>query len=143
MELHVSVICASMPSIRNLLRRYMPYVMGQSTSDTQLSTTRHGTEKSGKSVKDIITIRTMDSDEENFISLDDYNSANRTVPLDDSDYSGRVRTPPLNDYGHLEHSNNRTLPLPSDDAYTHATTETIVTAGNAAQGARKKRLGWF
>lgn len=121
----------------------MPYVMGQSTSDTELSNTARGTEKSGKSVKDIITIRTMDSDEENFISLDDYNSTNRTAPLDADDYSGRVRTPPLDDYSHLQHSDNRTLPLPSDDAYTHATTETIVTAGNAAQVNRKKRKGWF
>lgn len=98
-----------MPSIRNLLRRYVPYVMGQSTSDTNrgsrsgggggignhnasgLSTTaQNSTTRSGKSVKNI-TIRTMDSDEENFISLDDYHAANRTAPLQhvgDDDYGG-------------------------------------------------------
>ncbi|KAL9527886.1 SAT4 family membrane protein [Sphaerulina musiva] len=108
-ELHLSVVCASMPSIRNLLRRYVPYVMGQSTTDTNrgsrsgggggignhnasgLSTTaQNSTTRSGKSVKNI-TIRTMDSDEENFISLDDYHAANRTAPLQhvgDDDYGG-------------------------------------------------------
>ncbi|USW52750.1 Putative extracellular membrane protein, CFEM [Septoria linicola] len=167
-ELHASVITASMPSIRHLLRRYMPYVMGQSTGGTGASggqgvSTGRSHRTTIKSTKDI-TIRTMDSDEENIISLDFYNSTNRTAPLDacsstnrnptlDS-FEGMNHSPALDSHDHTSRTtpgheyrmsgNKRTLPLPSDDAYTHSTTETIVTAGDGAESARrKKRRGWF
>lgn len=146
----------------------MPYVMGQSTSGTGASgghgvSTGRSNRTTIKSIKDI-TIRTMDSDEENIISLDFYNSTNRTAPLDDCSSTNRTaavdssssinHTPAIDDHDNVARTapgheyrmsgNNRTLPLPSDDAYTHATTETIVTAGDDMDSARrKKRRGWF
>ncbi|EME40847.1 hypothetical protein DOTSEDRAFT_74416 [Dothistroma septosporum NZE10] len=94
-ELHTSIVCASMPSIRNLLRKFMPYIMGSSTDGTGRSgppkaTSTGATNRTSRSVglgigtwDKEITIRTMHSDEEDFIPLEDAttNSHNKTAPL--------------------------------------------------------------
>jgi hypothetical protein len=94
-ELHTSVCCACMPAIRNLFRKFMPYVMGNSTFATALSggaAHASGTGVSGRTgMSDnkpkfsgrISQLRTVDSDEENFIPLDtlSHSSHNKTAPL--------------------------------------------------------------
>ncbi|KAF2772352.1 hypothetical protein EJ03DRAFT_267023 [Teratosphaeria nubilosa] len=97
-ELHTSVVCACMPSIRNLLRKFMPYVMGMSTGRTGGSSnptgqstgmsafTTRSTNTEGLGAKfprRTIMVRTVESDEENIIPLDElqHSSHNKTEPL--------------------------------------------------------------
>ncbi|KAH9827804.1 putative integral membrane protein [Teratosphaeria destructans] len=93
-ELHTSVVCACMPSLRNLLRKFMPYVMGMSTGRTGgvSDPTSHTTGKSAfttteglgdKFPRRTVMIRSVEGDEENIIPLHElqYSSRNKTEPL--------------------------------------------------------------
>lgn len=72
-----------MPAIRNLLRKFAPKVMGNTSAQTpHPSAQGRSADRSGfrKSAGPEIQIRTIDSDEENFIPLDEI-MANHSQPL--------------------------------------------------------------
>ncbi|KAF7196176.1 Satratoxin biosynthesis SC1 cluster protein 4 [Pseudocercospora fuligena] len=99
-ELHVSVVCACMPAIRNLLRRFIPTIMGQSTAktgDRGASTGRSGRASTGGGkFGNSVTIRARGSDEIDIITLQDYTPGSRDTdqshgePEVRVDASGRV-----------------------------------------------------
>lgn len=77
-ELHASVVCACMPSIRNIIRRFLPRLMG-STYEESKRTGGNSTGLSGPTAVNSgigkfepqVQVRPRSSDEENFIPLVD------------------------------------------------------------------------
>ncbi|KAK4501881.1 hypothetical protein PRZ48_007690 [Zasmidium cellare] len=76
-ELHAAVVCACMPSIRNIIRRFLPRLMGSTYEESKR--TGNGTGLSGPTAVNSgigkfepqVQVRPRSSDEENFIPLVD------------------------------------------------------------------------
>ncbi|EME43990.1 hypothetical protein DOTSEDRAFT_71707 [Dothistroma septosporum NZE10] len=81
-ELHTAVIAASLPAIRNLIRRYLPRLMGSTAEESRgiTSTGLSGTTAINSGIIKTATqiqVRPRESDEENFIPLQDVGGHDR------------------------------------------------------------------
>lgn len=76
-ELHAAVVAASLPAIRNLIRRFLPRLMGSTAEESRGITTTGLSETTALSsgvpkMEPQIQVRPRESDEENFIPLQDF-----------------------------------------------------------------------
>ncbi|KAM3416072.1 hypothetical protein BST61_g9557 [Cercospora zeina] len=139
MELHLAVVCACMPAIRNLLRRYNPRLMGASTnagSVEWISRNKQSTNRSANSKRKSGTIDSeqgVESDHEQIIALQPYETKSAAATREEISI-----TPPASPQSvQRKEGLGRKFSLPRDYPHAHSTTLTISNAGDTAEQSKE------